>query len=77
VSGSASAGGRSESVAVSESVALGVIYSSAPACITSGKLEAKRVWTHRPGDGSGAEYANRGALVTWTGCGIATIALSR
>jgi hypothetical protein len=77
VSGSASAGGRSESVAVSESVALDVTYTTAPACVTSGTLEAKRVWTHRPGGGSGAEYADRGALVTWTGCGIATIALSR
>jgi hypothetical protein len=77
VSGSASAGGRSESLAVSESVVLDVTYVTDPACITSGRLEAKRVWTDRPGDTSGADYSDRGALVTWDGCGIATIALSR
>jgi hypothetical protein len=77
VSGSASGGGRSESLAVSESVVLDLSYVTAPACITSGTLEAKRVWTDRPSDTSGADYGDRGALVTWTGCGIATIALSR
>lgn len=77
VSATASAGGRSESVAVSESVTLDLLYTSTPACITSGELEAKRVWTQRPSGADGPDYADRGALVSWSGCGVAEIALSR
>lgn len=75
VSASASVGGRSESVAVSESLSLDLAF--AAGCINSGTLEAKRVWSRRPGDTSGGDYSDRGALVKWTGCGVATIALSR
>jgi hypothetical protein len=75
LSASATIGGASDSLAVSESVELATTYQTNPTCVTGGTLEAKRVWTKRPG--SGGTYADKGALVTWTGCGIGTIALSR
>jgi hypothetical protein len=75
VSATASGGGFSQSVAVSESVSLDLAF--AAGCVNSGTLEAKRVWSKPPSDTSGGDYSDRGALVKWTGCGVATIALSR
>ncbi len=75
LSASASGGGASESLTVSESVSLDLAF--AAGCVNAGSLEAKRVWSQRPSDTSGGDYSDRGALVKWTGCGTATIALSR
>jgi hypothetical protein len=74
LSASATAGGASESAAVSESVELDTTYQLNPTCVTGGTLEAKRVWTKRPSSGTVHDGA---ALITWTGCGAGTIAFSR
>ncbi|HET7754088.1 MAG TPA: hypothetical protein VFK85_09265 [Anaeromyxobacteraceae bacterium] len=45
--------------------------------ITGGTLEAKRVWTKRPAGAAAEATVDRGALFTWTGCGLATVRFSR
>jgi hypothetical protein len=78
LSASGSSGGQSATVAVSEAVLLDVTYADAASCasrVTGGTLEAKRVWTDR-GTGSATNLPDRAALVTWTGCGVATVAYS-
>ena len=72
----ASAQGQSVSAGVDEAVDLDVTYAGSPACVTGGTLEAKRVWTARPSNVSGLQYADVGAKVTWTGCGQATAVYS-
>ena len=62
---------------VDEALLLDLGYQVGPPCVIGGTLEARRVWTTRP-EGFTAEGAPDGAaLVTWTGCGEATIARSR
>ncbi len=73
VSVTASANGQNYAAEVSESVALDVTYDGSR-CIDGGTLEAKRVWVTKPN--VQGNYANQGALVTWTGCGAATVAFS-
>lgn len=69
----ASYSGQSASVGLDESLDFDVTYDSAIPCVTGGTLEAKRVWTQRP---QNVPVKDRGAKVTWSGCGIATIQLS-
>jgi len=71
----ASASGQSASVGMDESLDFDVTH--ADGCVTGGTLEAKRVWTQRPQGASTAQLQDRGAKVTWTGCGIATVAFSK
>lgn len=73
VSATASMNGQTYAAEVSESVALDVGY-DANRCIDGGTLEAKRVWVTKPN--VQGNYVNQGALVTWTACGVANVALS-
>lgn len=73
---SASGNGQSASLRVDESLDLTITYVTSPStCVTGGTVEAKRVYenwdvpnANRPAD--------KGALVTWTGCGTGTIQFS-
>ena len=77
LNGSWTVGGNSDSLAVSEAVILdGITFQTNPDCITGGTLEAKRVWAKRPSGMAATDYPDRGAKVTWTGCGIVTVAFS-
>ncbi|HEX7624608.1 MAG TPA: hypothetical protein VF400_13615 [Anaeromyxobacteraceae bacterium] len=73
---SASSPSGSASLAFSEAVSIDVTYAGDPACVTGGTLEAKRVWTDRGGV-SAAELPDKAAKVTWTACGVGTIAFSQ
>ena len=73
----ASASGQSASLGMDESLDFDVTHDPALHCVTGGTLEAKRVWTQRPQGASTAQLQDRGAKVTWTGCGIATVAFSK
>jgi hypothetical protein len=75
-SASASSAAGSASMGVSEAVTLDVTYQGSPACVTGGTLEAKRVWTERPSGATGPEFADAAAKVTWTACGVGTIAFA-
>jgi hypothetical protein len=77
VNATASASGQSASLGMDESLDFDVTYDPALHCVTGGTLEAKRVWTQRPQGASTAQLQDRGAKVTWTGCGIATVAFSK
>jgi hypothetical protein len=69
-------GGMTFTFGFDESVNVDVTYAGSPPCVTSGTLEAKRVWTQRPVGAPASAYPDLGAKVTWTGCNVATIALS-
>jgi hypothetical protein len=73
-SASASSPTASVSMGVSEAVTIDVTYQASPACVTGGTLEAKRVWTERPAGATGPSFADGAAKVTWTACGVGTIA---
>ncbi len=73
-----SAGGRSASASMHESLDVDVTYAEGPpACVTGGTLEVKRVWVQRPPGATAADLPDAGALVTWTGCGTGTVAFSQ
>jgi len=78
VSATASGNGVSESAGMAESLDIDVTYQTSPPppCVTSGTLEAKRVWTQRPAGFTAAQLPDKAAKVTWTGCGQGTIAFS-
>jgi hypothetical protein len=70
--------GQSASAGLDESLDVDVtVDPTPPACITGGTLEVKRVWTQRPQGASSADLPDGAAKVTWTGCGIGTIEVSR
>jgi hypothetical protein len=69
--------GQSAGLGVSESLDFDLTYDPAISCVTGGTLEAKRVWTQRPSGQGATLLRDRGAKVNWTGCGIATVQLSR
>ncbi len=73
---SASGNGQSASLDVAESLDMDLTYQSDPSCVTGGTLEAKRVWKTRPSGSTATDLPDRGAKVTWTGCGQGTIAFS-
>jgi hypothetical protein len=73
--GSATSGGTTVDVALSEAVIIDVSYTVNPACITGGSIEARRVWSRRPQNLSASQLPDAAAKVTWTGCNQATIAL--
>jgi hypothetical protein len=76
-SGSSAAG--SASLGVSEAVTVDITYADGAVCssrVTSGTVEAKRVWTDRGGV-SAAQLPDKAAKVTWTACGVGTIAFSQ
>jgi hypothetical protein len=77
VDAGASASGQSASMGLDESVDFDLTYDPALSCVTGGTLEAKRVWTQRPQGASAAQFPDRGAKVTWAGCGIATVQFSK
>lgn len=78
VSVSGTVKGQVQSIAVSESLTIDTTYQAGPpACVTSGTVEAKRVWTTRPSGSTAAQYPDKGAKVTWTGCGVASVAHSQ
>lgn len=69
-------GVQSMSAGVEEAVDIDVTYVDAVTCATrvvGGTLEATRVWTARPQGATAADLPDVAALVTWTGCGTATI----
>ena len=76
-SGSSTTG--SASLGVSEAVTVDITYADGAVCssrVTSGTVEAKRVWTERPAGATGQEFEDRAAKVTWTACGQGTFAKS-
>jgi hypothetical protein len=73
---SENANGFSASFGVDESLDIDLTYTATPPCVTGGTLEAKRVWTQRPAGYTTAQLPDKGAKVTWTGCGQGTIAFS-
>ncbi len=75
VSMKVTSGGQSASVGYSEALVLNLTYQQDPLCITNGTLEAKRVWSNR-GGAPKTSLPDAAAKVTWTGCGVGTIARS-
>jgi len=78
-SANGSAAGSSVSLGVAEAVTVDITYADGAVCssrVTSGTVEAKRVWTDRGGM-SPALLPDKAAKVTWTACGQGTIAFSR
>jgi len=74
---SINAQGQSASAGVDEAVDIDVVFDAGPpSCITSGTVEAKRVWTQRPSGATSTQLPDEAAKVTWTGCGTATIAVA-
>jgi hypothetical protein len=74
VSLTVSAGGRTATAGVDESLAFDVTRSNGCATgVTGGTLEAKRVWTTRPSDTTAATLPDEALKVEWTGCGAATV----
>jgi hypothetical protein len=53
-----------------------VTYDKANTCVTSGTLEAKRVWVKRPSGESETSLPSKGAKVTWQSCDAGSIAFS-
>jgi hypothetical protein len=76
LSASGNVSGTPASFAVSEALLLDLTYSgTCPEGDLAGTLEAKRVWTQRPG-GSESQLPDQGVKITWTDCGTGTIAHS-
>jgi hypothetical protein len=76
-SGSASGNGQSASFGLSTAAVVDLTYQTAPSyCVTSGTVEVKRVWTERPQGATGADFADAGVKLSWTGCGAFTVAHS-
>ncbi len=74
----ATANGQTQSFGVDESLNLDVTYDpNCPTGVTGGTLEAKRVFTARPSSYTATNLPDRGAKVTWTGCGTGMFALSQ
>lgn len=69
--------GYSFEYGMSEALLVDLSFASTSACVTSGTLEARRVWTQRPSGAPATSYRDRGAQIVWTGCNQATIARSR
>lgn len=77
MSGGSAAG--SASLGLAEAVTLDLTYADAMVCssrVTSGTVEAKRVWTDR-GGASAVQLPDKAAKVTWTACGVGSIAFSQ
>jgi hypothetical protein len=76
ISGSDSLNGQTVSrFALATSVSLDLGFQLAPnACVTSGNLEAKLVWTQRP---SGVTVSDKAVKIDWTGCGAFHVSHSR
>ncbi len=73
----ASGGGESLSIGLDEALILDLTYRTSPStCVTGGTIEAKRTWPQWSVPGSSPRPADEAALVTFTGCGAATIKLS-
>jgi hypothetical protein len=73
VSVSGSRGADPTAFGVDEEVMFNLGFASSPFCITTGTLEAKRVWTQQ----SGTKNPDKAAKLTWTGCRHATVAVSQ
>jgi hypothetical protein len=74
IAASAASGGRRVEIGLAQSVDLDVALDAACATnVTSGTLEAKRVWTKQPSGATDAEARVGGVLFTWTGCGTADV----
>lgn len=79
LSASESSAGQSASMGVAEAVTLDLTYADATVCpsrVTSGTVEAKRVWTDR-GGASAVQLPDKAAKATWTACGVGSIAFSQ
>jgi hypothetical protein len=75
--GSASSGGQSASFGLSTAALVDLTYQTAPSyCVTSGTVEVKRVWTERPQGATGADFADAGVKLSWTGCDAFAVAHS-
>lgn len=76
ISGSVAVNGQTVSTfALATSVALDLGFQLTPkACVTSGTLEAKLVWTKPP---SGATVSDKAVKIAWTGCGEFHVSHSR
>ncbi|BDG09264.1 hypothetical protein [Anaeromyxobacter paludicola] len=69
--------GTAYTFSVGESVIIDLTYANG--CVTSGTLEAKRVWATRPvgADASKLDLTDKAVKITWTGCGQANIQYSK
>jgi len=76
LSATTTGGGTSFSLELSEALLLDLTYQVDPLCVTDGTLEARRVWTRIPDGYPAAATADRGVLITWTGCNQATVEIS-
>lgn len=75
-----SVGAISESFSFSHLADVNVVYDSGSSCVTSGTLEARRVWTKQPTYADGRDTHNHGLKITWTAptsgtCGTVSVAL--
>ena len=77
-SGSVSGNGQSASFGFAVAVLFDLTYQTAPqACVTSGSVEVRRVWTAKPQGATGPEFADLGVKLTWTGCNTFQVAHSQ
>lgn len=77
VSATVRSGAQSAALGLAQSVDLDVtLDASCEANITGGTLEAKRVWTRIPSNAPAEEFADRGVLFAWIGCGVANVQFS-
>lgn len=67
--------GQSGAFDLSEQLLLtDITYDQTQGCVTSGTLEAKRVWVKKPSDQT--QLTDKAAKVTWQGCGTGSIMFS-
>ena len=76
-SGSVSAQGQSASFGFAVAVLFDLTYQTSPtSCVTDGTVEVRRVWTAKPQGATGAEFADVGVKLIWSGCGTFQVAHS-
>ena len=75
--GNISGQGQSIDFGLATAALVDLTYQTSPNfCVTSGNVEVKRVWSKRPNGASGAQFADAGVKINWTGCGAITVAHS-
>ena len=71
--GTVSGQGQSINFGLATAAIVDLTYQSSPFCVTKGDIEVKRVWTAKPSGASGAEFADAGLKISWTGCNALTV----
>jgi hypothetical protein len=78
ISGTFSGQGQNVSFGFATAAVIDLTYQTTPSyCVTAGTIEVKRVWMQRPSGATGAQFADLGVKLTWSGCNQFTVAHSQ